>query len=189
MTGFAADIEQCLLTLHAGGIILFPTDTIWGLGCDATDPQAVERLFALKRRPPEKALVVLLPDERDLLQYVAAPDPAVFDYIEQTDKPTSIIFDNVLGLADNVLAPDGSAAIRIVKEDFCRHLLKRFRKPITASSANYSGEATPSHFATIDASLLNAVDYAAQYRRNDRNDGVPSRMVRWTKDGPVLIRR
>jgi L-threonylcarbamoyladenylate synthase len=188
MMDFAADIEQSLLTLHKGGVILFPTDTIWGLGCDATDPQAVERLFTLKRRPPEKALVVLLADERDLLQYVAAPDPAVFDYIEQAGKPTSIVFNNVLGLADNVLAADGSAAIRIVKEDFCRHLLKRFRKPITATSANFSGETTPSHFATIDASLLNAVDYAVQYRRNDRSEGVPSRMVRWTKDGPVLIR-
>lgn len=188
MIDFAADIEQCLLTLHAGGVILFPTDTIWGLGCDATDPLAVEKLFTLKRRPPEKALVVLLADERDLLQYVAAPDPAVFDYIEQADKPTSIIYDNVLGLADNVLASDGSAAIRIVKEDFCRHLLKRFRKPVTATSANYSGEATPSHFAAIDGSLLKAVDYAVQYRRDDRSERVSSRMVRWTKDGPVVVR-
>lgn len=188
MINFAADIEQCLLTLQAGGIILFPTDTIWGLGCDATDPQAVEKLFVLKRRPPEKALAVLLADERDLLQYVAAPDPAVFDYLGQSATPTSIIFDNVLGLADNVLAADGSAAIRIVKEDFCRHLLKRFRKPITATSANYSGEATPANFAAIDASLLKAVDYAVQYRRDDPGIGSPSRMVRWTKEGPFLIR-
>lgn len=188
MTDFTHDIEQCLLVLHAGGIILFPTDTIWGLGCDATDPLAVEKLFALKRRPPEKGLVLLLPDERDLLQYVAAPDPAVFDYIEQANRPTSIVFDNVLGLADNAIAPNGSAAIRIVKEDFCRHLLKRFRKPITATSANYSGQSTPARFSDIDLSLVASVDYAVQYRREENNTAAPSTMVKWTNDGPVIIR-
>ena len=113
MVNFEKDIEQCLKTLHAGGLILYPTDTVWGIGCDATNEKAVERIYALKNRPDEKAMIVLVADERDVLRYVASPDLQVFDYLLETQKPTTVIYEGAIGLADNLVAKDGSIAIRI----------------------------------------------------------------------------
>ena len=130
---FTKDVEQCLQVLRAGGIILYPTDTIWGLGCDATNAEAVEKIYALKQRPEAKSMIVLLAEERDLLQYVSAPDLEVFDYLKTVTKPTTVVYEGGIGLADNVIGDDGSVAIRIVKEPFCKHLIKRFRKPIVST--------------------------------------------------------
>src|SRR6476619_2888479 len=110
---FDMDIEQCLKVLKQGGIILYPTDTIWGIGCDATNSLAAEKIIALKQRRSEKSFVVLVASERDVLQYVAAPDLAVFDYLKKAERPTTVIYEHALGLADNVIAEDGSVAIRI----------------------------------------------------------------------------
>ncbi|HXL56489.1 MAG TPA: Sua5/YciO/YrdC/YwlC family protein, partial [Chitinophagaceae bacterium] len=121
---FGIDIEQCLEVLKQGGTILYPTDTIWGIGCDATNDLAVEKIIALKQRPSEKSFVVLAASERDILKYVAAPDLAVFDYLENTEKPTTVIYEHALGLAENAIAEDGSVAIRICRDEFCRHLIK-----------------------------------------------------------------
>src|SRR4051794_24328726 len=141
MTDFTDDIENCLRVLQDGGVILYPTDTIWGLGCDATNQRAVEKLITLKGKPPHKGLIVLLAGERDVLKYVANPDLAVFDYLHAAEKPTTVIYEHGLGMADEVLNEDGSVAIRLVKEDFCRHLLKRFKKPVVSTSANLHGKA------------------------------------------------
>src|SRR5690349_4684767 len=108
---FADDIENCLAVLQAGGIILYPTDTIWGIGCDATNRKAIDRIYQLKKRSDEKSMIVLVADERDILQYVAAPDLKVFDYLAAAMKPTTVIYDNAIGLADNVINKDGSIAI------------------------------------------------------------------------------
>jgi L-threonylcarbamoyladenylate synthase len=132
MTAFKKDIAQCLKVLQEGGIILYPTDTVWGIGCDATNEKAVAKVYALKKRPDEKSMIVLVAGERDVLQYVASPDLQVFDYLEQTAKPTTVIYEGAIGLADNLVAADGSIAIRICREEFCRHLLKRFRKPLVS---------------------------------------------------------
>src|SRR3982750_312594 len=140
MIDFSEDIDHCLQVLQSGGIILYPTDTIWGLGCDATNEAAVAKIFSIKQRSEAKSLIVLLADERHVLQYVAAPDLAVFDYLDTVQKPTTVVYDNVIGLASNLLAADGSAGIRIVKETFCKHLIRRFRKPLVSTSANISGE-------------------------------------------------
>src|SRR5450432_2018704 len=158
MVDFLKDINNCLEVLRAGGVILYPTDTVWGLGCDATNAIAVEKIFDIKQRPPAKSMIVLLADERDVLQYVAAPDLQVFDYLDTVTKPTTIIYDGIIGLAGNVLADDGSAGIRVVKDAFCKHLIKRFRKPVVSTSANISGEPAPAHFADIPASIKTAVD-------------------------------
>ena len=169
MIEFAKDIEQCLAVLHAGGVILYPTDTVWGLGCDATNAAAVEKIFSIKQRPEAKSMIVLLADERDVLQYVAAPDLAVFDYLDTVSKPTTVVYEQwIIGLAENLLAADGSAGIRIVKETFCKHLIKRFRKPLVSTSANISGEPrTRNVFYRSRTAIKAAVDYVVEYRQDD----------------------
>ena len=140
MVDFENDIDECLRVLKNGGLILYPTDTIWGIGCDATDQAAVGKIYKLKKREDNKALIVLVADEREVLQYVAAPDLAVFDYLDQIAKPTTVIYEGAIGLAENLVAEDGSVGIRICGEVFCKHLIKRFRKPIVSTSANFSGQ-------------------------------------------------
>lgn len=189
MVDLEKDIEAALEVLRNGGLILYPTDTVWGIGCDATDEAAVARVYALKQRADSKAMIVLLADERDIMQYVAAPDPAVFDFIDQCKKPTTIVYDGALGLADNLVSADGSIGIRICKEDFCRHLIKRFRKPIVSTSANISGEPSPATFAGIHEAIRNGVDYVVHHRRDDSSPAQPSSVVRWHPDGSITVLR
>ena len=188
MTDFSNDIEQCLKILHGGGIILYPTDTIWGIGCDATNAVAVEKIIALKQRPVVKSFVVLVASEREVLQHVAAPDLAVFDYLEKTTKPTTVIYEHALGLADNVLAEDGSVAIRICNNDFCRHLIKRFRKPIVSTSANISGEASPGNFSVINKLIIDGVDYVVNYKQDDKTKAIASSIIKWQNGAAIILR-
>lgn len=188
MTDFNNDIEQCLTILQNGGIILYPTDTIWGLGCDATNAEAVEKIIALKQRPQNKSFVVLVTGEREILQYVAAPDMAVFDYLQTVQKPTTVIYENALGLAENALAADGSAAIRICNDDFCRHLIKRFRKPVVSTSANVSGQPSPALFAEVSDIIKTGVDYVVKWRQDDDQRAQPSAIVKWANGRVEVIR-
>lgn len=185
---FNTDVENSLKTLQAGGLILYPTDTVWGIGCDATNAEAVQKVYALKKRPETKSMIVLLADERDLLQYVANPDLAVFDYLDTVTKPTTVIYEGAIGLADNLVNQDGTIAIRIVQETFCKHLIKRFRKPIVSTSANISNEPTPRTFAEITEIIRQEVDYVVQYRQNDATIAAPSAVVRWEKGQVTVIR-
>ena len=186
---FNADIEACLTVLESGGLILYPTDTIWGIGCDATNEDAVAKIFALKNRPDSKALIVLIADERSLLQYVASPHIEVFDYIQGVSKPTTIIYENAIGLAGNLLAEDGSVGIRICADEFCKHLIKRFRKPIVSTSANVSGLPAPKVFTDIDIAVKGGVDYVVAYRQDDMTRVEPSAVVKFNKDGCFTILR
>ena len=186
---FNADIEACLTVLESGGLILYPTDTIWGIGCDATNEDAIAKIFALKNRPDSKALIVLIADERSLLQYVASPHIEVFDYIQGVSKPTTIIYENAIGLAGNLLAEDGSVGIRICADEFCKHLIKRFRKPIVSTSANVSGFPAPKVFADIDIAVKGGVDYVVAYRQDDMTRVEPSAVVKFNKDGRFTILR
>lgn len=188
MTEFNDDIENCLKVLRKGGLILYPTDTIWGIGCDATNPEAVARVYALKKRPDSKAMIVLVADERDILQYVAAPDPEMFEYLEKQERPTTVIYNGAIGFADNLVADDGSIAIRICKEPFCRHLLKRFRRPLVSTSANISGEPSALAFNEIADEIKNGVDYIVKYRQDDNKPAKASLLVKWEKTGPVILR-
>src|SRR4051812_13399817 len=131
---FEADIIKCLSILKNGGIILYPTDTIWGIGCDADNEEAVEKIYRLKKRPGEKAMIVLAADEKQVMKHVSQPDLAVFDYLRQSAKPTTVIYEGAIGFASNLIAADGTIAIRICKDDFCRQLIKRFQKPIVSTS-------------------------------------------------------
>ena len=186
---FEKDIDHCLSVLKQGGTILYPTDTIWGIGCDATNAEAVRKIYALKQRPESKSMIILLAVEKDLLKYVAHPDPAVFEFLHTTKKPTTVIFEGAIGVADNLIAEDGSTGIRITKDVFCRHLIKRFRKPIVSTSANISGEPAPSSYKEINPEVRQGVDYIVQYRQDDISTRQPSMIVKWiTKGSPVIIR-
>lgn len=186
---FQYDVEQCLTILQQGGLILYPTDTIWGIGCDATNEQAVEKVYALKKRPPRKSMIILLAEERDVLQYVASPDLRVFDYLQSTQKPTTVIYDSAVGLADNLIQDDGSIAIRLVQDPFCRHLVKRLRKPLVSTSANFSGETSPKSFGDISEEIKQAVDYVVSYRQDDVTPVNPSSIIKWNKDGTATVIR
>lgn len=186
---FEQDIDHALVALKNGGLILYPTDTVWGIGCDATNAAAVEKVFALKQRPDTKAMIVLVADERDVLKYVAHPDLAVFDYLQKTTKPTTVIYDGAIGLADNLISSDGSIAIRISLDDFCRHLVKRFRKPVVSTSANLSGQPAPAIFDHISEEIKAGVDYIVKHRQEDQNEAAPSSIIKWNRNGSITVLR
>jgi L-threonylcarbamoyladenylate synthase len=185
---FDNEVEKALTVLRNGGIILYPTDTVWGIGCDATNEKSVRRIFELKQREDSKSMIVLVAEERDVLQYVAAPDLAVFDFIQQQLRPTTIIYEGAIGLAQNLVAADGSIAMRIVRDEFCRHLVKRLRKPLVSTSANISGEKTPASFASISEEIKKSVDYVVQWRQDDTTSSQPSQIIKWQNGVPVFIR-
>jgi L-threonylcarbamoyladenylate synthase len=185
---FTPDVENCLDTLRHGGLILYPTDTIWGIGCDATDAAAVKKIYDLKKRPETKSMIVLLADEKDLLRYVTQPDLQVLDYLRTVQKPTTVIYKDPVGLADNLISADGTIAIRIVKENFCKHLIKRLRKPLVSTSANFSGETPPASFAAIAGGIKNGVDYIVNYRRDDITPKQPSSVIKWDNGKITTLR-
>lgn len=186
---FDAAIEQALVVLKSGSTILYPTDTIWGIGCDATHSKAVDQIYKLKNRPDAKSMIILVADERTILQYVAAPDPAVFDFIQTQVKPTTIIFDGAIGLPENLVAADGSVAIRLVQDPFCRHLLRRLRKPLVSTSANISGQPAPQNFSQVSEVIKKGVDHVVQWRQDDTTASQPSQIIRWNNgQSPTIIR-
>jgi L-threonylcarbamoyladenylate synthase len=189
MVDYAADIKAAVSALNNGGTLLYPTDTVWGIGCDATNESAVEKVFALKARPKEKSLIVLLPEARDVLQYVAAPPPDIIDIIESFTTPTTVIFDGALQIAENAIAENGSIAIRVPNDPFCKALLKRFGKPIISTSANLSGQPTPRFFKEIDPLVIAGADYTVHHRREDTTIKAPSRIVRVSDEGAITIVR
>lgn len=167
---------------------MYPTDTVWGIGCDATNKEAVKKIYEVKKRLDEKAMIVLLGDERDILQHVAAPDLALFDYLNEATKPTTVIYDGAIGFAENLTGADGSIAIRICKEEFCRHLLKRFRKPIVSASANMYGQPAPYYFGDIKESIKGGVDYIVNYRQQDATPAKPSSIIKWLNGKAEVLR-
>lgn len=185
---FEKDIELCLQALRGGGIILYPTDTVWGIGCDATNEKAVERIYKLKKRVDNKALIVLVAEQRDVLQYVANPDTRVFDYLETVTKPTTVIYKGAIGLAENVVGKDGSIAMRICQDEFCRNLIKRLRKPLVSTSANISGKPVANIFDEIGIEIKIGVDYIVTHRQDEKEPASPSTLIKWDKGQPVVIR-
>jgi L-threonylcarbamoyladenylate synthase len=185
---FESDIVHGLDVLRQGGLILFPTDTVWGIGCDATNPEAVARIYALKQRPENKALIVLVTEEQDVLKYVAAPDLALFDHLKTRSKSTTVIYAGAIGFADNLIAADGSIAIRICADPFCRHLIKRFGKPIVSTSANRSGQATPAHFGEVGQEIRSGVDYVVRHRQSDTQAASSSTVIKWENGAAIVIR-
>jgi L-threonylcarbamoyladenylate synthase len=186
---FEREVENALEMLRSGKVILYPTDTIWGIGCDATNENAIRRIYQIKKREDSKSMIILLADEREVLQYVAAPDLAVFDFIEEQTRPTTIIFEHAVGLPDNLVAEDGSVAIRIAKDEFCKHLIKRLRKPIVSTSANISGQPSPKNFAAVTEEIKTAVDHVVNWRQDDITVALPSQIIKWNNDGTRTVIR
>jgi L-threonylcarbamoyladenylate synthase len=186
---FNTDIEESVKILQNGGLLLYPTDTIWGIGCDATNENAVAKIYQLKKRADEKSMIILLADEQDLPNYITEPNPKVFDYIKGIHKPTTVIYEGAINLAKNLINKDGSIAIRIVKDEFCKQLIKKFRQPIVSTSANISGYPPPTVFADIDVAIKNGVDYIVQHRQDDLTPSSPSAIIKWNADGSLHIIR
>jgi L-threonylcarbamoyladenylate synthase len=186
---FENDIARCLEVLRLGGTILYPTDTVWGIGCDATNASAVKKIFDIKRRAESKSMIVLLADPRDINRYVSQPEPFVFEYLQTVVRPTTVIYNGGVGLAENLIAADGSIAIRVIKENFCRHLIKRFRKPLVSTSANISGQEAPDHFKRIAPDIRTSVDYVVSYRQSDEEPAQASTVVRFNNRGELQVLR
>ncbi|WP_239524961.1 L-threonylcarbamoyladenylate synthase [Leptobacterium flavescens] len=182
------EIENALQALQQGGLILYPTDTVWGIGCDATNPDAIRKVYDLKRRADSKALICLVSDIRMLEKHIYELPDVAYDIIELATRPTTIIYDKPLNVAPNLVAEDDSLAIRVASDEFCQKLIRKFKRPIVSTSANISGEPTPSHFKEISSEILKGVDYVVNLHRDKKNSN-PSSIIKLTNDGVVKVIR
>ena len=186
------DIKQAIEVMRRGGVILYPTDTVWGIGCDATNSEAVKRVYAIKQRDDSKALICLVDSDSRLQRYVRnVPDVAwqLIDSLKEGDRPTTLILDGAINLAENLIADDGSIGIRITQEPFSKELCFRFQKAIVSTSANISGEPAAQNYRDIDPRILEAVDYVCWSRRQEHKPHMPSSIIRLRQDGQVEIIR
>ena len=174
------EITQSLKILQDGGVILYPTATIWGLGCDATNPDAIQKIYNIKQRKESKALITLVSDKKMLKKLTdSVPDTDI------TSDPTTVIYQNINGLSDNLLAEDGTAAIRIVQDNFCKQLIEIFGKAIVSSSANISGTKSPKQFSDITDDIINNADYIVNLRKKERREN-SSRIIKIEKNGSII---
>lgn len=183
------DLDRAIETLRKGGIILYPTDTVWGIGCDATNPEAVKKIYDLKRRSDAKSMLLLVGSDGELQRTVKDVPDAAWMLIEAAVNPLTIIYDNPVGIAPNLCAEDGSVGIRITDELFSKALCSKFKKPIVSTSANISGEKTPRKYSEISDDIISGVDYVVRYRRNDTSNHKPSNIIKVSDSGVVKIIR
>ena len=185
MKKFAHDITNSMKVLLQGSIILYPTDTIWGIGCDATNSSAIKKIYQLKKREEKKSMIILLGHESDITNYVLYPSKKIIDFIAQQKKPTTAIFDNAINLPRELINADGSIAIRIVQDEFCQTLLQHLQKPIVSTSANMSGDPSPENFKMVSAAIKNGVDYIVQHRQNETRSFQPSSIIKLNSMGEI----
>lgn len=183
------DVKAALAVLQKGGVILYPTDTIWGLGCDAGNEDAVRRIYNIKNRIDSKSMLVLMENAALLERYVDEVPEIAYDLIELSDKPLTIIYDGAKNLAKNLIAEDGSIGIRLTTEAFSSDLIRRFKRPIVSTSANISGKPSPACFDEIDQEIIDAVDYVVNYRQDDTQKAVPSSIMKLGRGGEIKIIR
>ena len=184
------DIKKAVEVMRKGGVILYPTDTVWGIGCDATNAEAVARVYKIKQRDDSKALICLVDSDARLQRYVRDVPEVAWQLIDCCDKPTTLILDGAVNLAPNLIADDGSIGIRITQEPFSKELCYRFQKAVVSTSANISGEPAAQNYRDIDPRLLEAVDYVCWSRRQEHQPHTPSSIIRLGKGGEVeIIRR
>ena len=183
------EIDAAVKVLREGGVILYPTDTVWGLGCDAADKEAVARVFEIKEREDAKSLITLVADADMIGRYVKVIPQMAIELIEVNDKPMTIIYPGAMGLAEDVVAEDGSVGIRIPQSEFCRQLCRRFGGAIVSTSANISGEEAPATFEDINASILDAVDHIVDPFYEEGATGVSSQIIKVGLDGEIKVIR
>jgi len=183
------DMKRACEVLRAGGLILYPTDTVWGIGCDATNEEAVRKVYALKQREDSKAMLVLVDNAVKVDFYVKKVPPVAWDLLEVATNPLTIIYSGARNLAPSLLAEDGSVGIRVTEEEFSKQLCFRFRKAIVSTSANISGEPSPKNFAEISEAVKQGVDYIVGYRQNDKQKHKPSSIIKLGPTGELKIIR
>lgn len=183
------EIKKACQVMREGGVILYPTDTIWGIGCDATNEEAVRRVYEIKRRADSKAMLVLVDSAVKVDFYVQDVPEIAWDLIELADKPLTIIYSGARNLAPNLLAEDGSVGIRVTGEEFSKRLCQQFRKAIVSTSANVSGQPSPQNFSEISEEIKSAVDYIVDYRREETTQAKPSSIIKLDKGGVIKIIR
>ncbi len=183
------EILKALEVLHNGGLILYPTDTIWGIGCDATNTEAVKKIYQLKQREDCKSMLVLIDNAAKLNSYMDQVPEMAWDLIEFSTKPLTIIYPNAKNLAKNLIAEDKSIGIRISKEEFSNKLCQRFRKPVVSTSANISGQPSPACFNDISEEIKNSVDYIVNYRQEETINPAPSGIIKLGLGGEINIIR
>ena len=186
---FNEDLRCAVEVMRRGGVVLYPTDTVWGIGCDATNAEAVRRVYEIKRRAESKALIVLVDSMAKLSGCVREVPDLAWSLIELADKPLTIIYDGARNLADNLIAEDGSVAIRITQERFSKALCGRMHVPVVSTSANVSGEPTPKNFSEISQAIVGAVDYVVRYRQDDTAKPNPSSIIKLGINGKVKVIR
>ena len=188
-TSFVDDIVKAVEVLRSGGIILYPTDTIWGIGCDATNAAAVSRIYEIKKRQDTKSMLVLMENPNLLNSYISEVPEIAWELIEVADTPLTIIYPGAKNLATNLLAKDGSIGIRITNEAFTQQLIQRFRKPVVSTSANISGEISPRNFAEISEEIKKSVDFIVNFRQDDLSRSNPSGIIKLGVGGQVIVIR
>ena len=182
------EIHNAYEIIKEGGIILYPTDTVWGIGCDATNPEAVAKIYQLKKRAETQSMIVLMNGEKMMYNVFAAIPEVAWQIIDLSEKPTTLILDKPRNVAPNLIASDNTLGIRIVKEPFCFKLMEKMKKPLVSTSANISGQPTPITFAAISPEIINGVDYVVNLHR-DKIGGKPSTIIKLTSDSQVKVIR
>ncbi|WP_304132980.1 L-threonylcarbamoyladenylate synthase [Mesonia mobilis] len=182
------EINNTIETLKKGGLILYPTDTVWGIGCDATNADAIDKIFALKKRTESKSMICLVSDFKMLNQYIEEIPEVAYDILKYAAKPTTIIYDDPIRVAENLIAKDNTLAVRVTKDKFCNQLLRKFKRPIVSTSANISGKPTPKSFQQISPEILKGVDYVVNLQPSNKS-AKPSTIIKLSLDGKVQIIR
>ena len=183
-----SELEKSLEVLKSGGLILYPTDTVWGIGCDASNKESVKRIYAIKKRDDSKALVCLVNSITMLKNHIADVPDSVLKVLDKTEKPTTVIYNKPVGIAKNLIAHNDTLAIRIVNHEFCKELISRFGKPIVSTSANISGEPTPKSFAEISQPILKGVDYVVNLQK-EKIATKASTIIKVEQNGEIQVIR
>lgn len=188
MEDYKTEIQNCISVLKRGGLILYPTDTVWGIGCDPTNIDAIDRIFALKQRDDSKSLICLVTDFKMLNEFVEDVPEVAYDILKYASKPTTIIYDKPIRVAENLIADDNTLALRVTKERFTKELTRRFRRPVVSTSANISGQPTPGSFSEISPEILKGVDYVVNLQQSKKSSK-PSAIIKLSNDGKVKVIR
>lgn len=183
------DIKAAVECMRKGGVILYPTDTVWGIGCDATNAEAVAKIYKIKKREESKAMICLVDSDNRIQRYVRNVPDVAWDVMNLATSPTTVILDGADGLASNLIAEDGSIAMRITQEEFSKELCYRMQKPVVSTSANISGEPTAQNYSDISEEIINSVDYVCRSRRNEHQPHKPSSIIKLKSNGEVTIIR
>ncbi|HTD39161.1 MAG TPA: L-threonylcarbamoyladenylate synthase [Mucilaginibacter sp.] len=184
------EVAKALKILQEGGIILYPTDTIWGIGCDATNTEAVKKIYALKQRDEAKSMIILLDTENKLESYIQEVPSIAYDLIEYAENPLTLVMPGAKNISPALISTDGSVGIRIVKHDFCQQLIQRLRRPLVSTSANISGSPSPQNFDEVEQEIINGVDYVVNLEQHNTEKKKPSTIMRLNPDGQFeFIRR